>query len=179
MIRKIRENDIAACLGWYNYYIRESTATFETEELSLEAFRDRVMQVTQKYPWLVLEEEGQLVGYVYLSQFMPRSAYDWSADISLYLDPAKRGHGYGKQLMEAIIHTAEAEGYRNLISVVTSENTASVHLHGSFGFTRAGEYRNFGYKFGRWLSVTVFTLALNAEKEDISTPFSDKWKVTE
>ena len=100
MIRKIEQKDIPVCLEWYNRYIENSTATFETEQLSLAQFEERVRNVTRKYPWLILEEEGQPAGYVYLSPFMSRAAYDWTADVSVYVDPEKRGRGYGRVLLE-------------------------------------------------------------------------------
>jgi possible phosphinothricin acetyltransferase len=75
MIRKIEEKDIPVILNWCNWYIRNSTATFETEELTLDEFKQRVAFITEKYPWIILEEGGKPVGYAYYSDFNSRQAY--------------------------------------------------------------------------------------------------------
>lgn len=175
--RKIRREDIETCLNWYNYYIVNSTATFETEPLSLEEFTSRIEQITSKYPWIVMETEEGIVGYAYLSPFMTRSAYDWTAEVSLYLDQKQRYHGYGKLLFEEIIRIAKEEGYRNLISVITSENTPSISMHDALGFVKSGEYPAFGYKSGRWLGVSCYTKVINETVDVSGSPFSAKWSI--
>ena len=75
MIRSIEEKDIPVILDWYNWYIRNSTATFETEELTLIEFKQRVHKIIEKYPWIILEEDGKPVGYAYYSDFNSRQAY--------------------------------------------------------------------------------------------------------
>ena len=73
MIRSLKEEDIPLILSWYNWYIEHSEATFETEQLSLEEFRDRVHMIMKTYPWIILEEDGKPVGYAYLASFIPRA----------------------------------------------------------------------------------------------------------
>ena len=175
--RKIRREDIAVCLGWYNYYIENSTATFETEPLSLEEFTARVEQITSRYPWIVMETEEGIAGYAYLGPFIARSAYDWTAEISLYLDQKQRYHGYGKLLFEEIIRIAREEGFRSLISVITSENKPSIALHEDLGFVKSGEFPAFGYKFDKWLGVSCYTKEINENADVSHRPFSGKWSV--
>ena len=175
--RKIRREDIETCLNWYNYYIENSTATFETEPLSLQEFASRIEQITARYPWIVMETEEGIVGYAYLSPFMTRSAYDWTAEVSLYLDQKQRYHGYGKLLFEEIIRIAREEGYRNLISVITSENKPSMSMHDALGFVKSGEYPSFGFKFGRWLGVSCYTKVINDMVDGSHSPFSAKWSI--
>ena len=83
MIRPIEKNDIASCLAIYNQYIEKSTVTFETERLNLQQLTARVDAVTERYPWIVLEEEGEVLGYAYLDSFNPRAAYQWVCDLSI------------------------------------------------------------------------------------------------
>lgn len=135
--------------------------------------------VCEKYPWIVVEEDGILRGYAYLSQFIPRDASDRSADISVYLDPDARGKGIGTCLMKELLAIARREGYRSLISIVSSDNTASVRMHEALGFERSGEFRNFGYKFGRWVSVTCFTIALEQPDAVPLTAFSGRRRAGE
>ena len=153
MIRAIRDQDIPVCLSWYNWYISHTTITFEEEPLSFESFQLRVKQITSVYPWIVLEEEGSLKGYACLDMFNTRTAYRFSADVTVYLDPGERGKGYGTALMKTLEECAKQQNIHKLISLVTAGNTASQHLHESLGYRKAAVMEHVGYKFGSWLDV--------------------------
>lgn len=165
MIRSLEEKDIARCLEIYNWYILNSPATFETEPLSLSAFTDRVHGIQQKYPWLVLEEEGKIVGYTYLSAFNERAAYNWICDLAIYLDHTERGHGAGAKLMQAILALAREDGYHAMTSIITEGNTASEHIHEKFGFEKKMFLEKAGYKNGKWLGVSYYVKRLNDSME--------------
>lgn len=162
MIRMIAEADIPLILKWYNWYIENDTATFETEPLSLTEFTGRVHRIREKYPWIILEEEGKPVGYAYLASFIPRAAYDWTCDLAIYLDPEQRSKGYGTKLIQAILEIARKAGYVTIVSNITLGNRASEHLHEKNGFVRKGIMEDVGYKFGRWLSISWYEKKLNA-----------------
>lgn len=170
MIRMLVPSDISSCLKIYNWYIRCSTATFETEELSEEAFRSRVERITSRYPWIVLEEEGQIVGYAYLDAFHERRAYRFTCDLSIYLDHEKRGRGYGSQLMNEIIRIAVRDGYHEMVSLITEGNTASEAIHSRFGFERAGGLEGCGFKNDRWLGVSWYVRKLCPQQEHPAEP---------
>lgn len=89
------EADPARCLAIYNTYILHSTATFEEEPLTLAAFTARLRRITAQYPFLVAEENGLMLGYAYLDQYNDRSAYRYTADVSIYLDEAVTAKGIG------------------------------------------------------------------------------------
>ena len=163
--RRIEEKDIPVCLEWYNWYIRNSRATFETKELTLKEFADRVHRVTASYPWIILEDP-QPVGYAYLSAFNDRAAYDWTADVSIYLRHHAGHQGYGTALMNQLIQMAEQDGYKHLVSIVSEGNTASEHLHEDCGFEKAAFFRNFGYKHHQWIGVTYYVLTLSDQFEE-------------
>lgn len=169
MIRMLEEKDIQACLNIYNRYIRESSATFEIDELTFQQFQDRVHAVTERYPWIVLEEDGRIKGYAYLSAFHPRAAYLWTCDLSIYLDFEERGHGIGSKLMQAILNLAAKDGYVCIASLITEGNTASEHIHEKFGFEKIGFLAKTGYKNGKWYGVTYYLKQLN-EPEDVPVP---------
>lgn len=160
MIRMLREDDEFSFLWWYNWYITHSVATFETKPLTDREFLDRMHTIREKYPWIVLEDDKQRLGYAYLNSFSPRDAYQWTADVSIYLAPDKCGYGYGRQLMKALIDIARQDGYYNLVSIVTEGNEASMHLHESFGFEKKAFFPNFGYKAGAWHGVTYYVKKL-------------------
>ncbi len=159
-IRKIEERDAEQCLTWYNYYVLHTTISFEETPVRIEEFRDLICSVTESYPWIVLEADGQLKGYAYLSPFNTKSAYRFSADVTVYLDPSQRGMGYGTALMKALMEEAEKRGIRKLVSLVTVGNTASEHLHEALGFERSAVLHHIGCKFGTWLDLEYYTLDL-------------------
>lgn len=173
MIRMLQPEDIASCLAIYNWYIRSSTATFETEPLTEETFRKRTESVMGKYPWIVFEENGKVLGYAYLSPFHERSAYRFTCDISVYVDRHCTGTGCGSRLMEAILSLAEKDGYYLAVSLITEGNAASEALHEKYGFRKAGTLHDCGYKAGKWLGVSWYARNLRepggvpAETENI------------
>lgn len=156
MIRLLEEEDIAQCLTIYNWYIAHSVATFEETPLSIESFQQRVHRIQQTYPFLVLQEGNQIIGYAYLDAFSPRSAYRYTVDLSIYLSHDDRTKGYGSQLMEAILQKAKTCGYHNVVSIVTEGNIASQHIHEKFGFVKEGFLKKVGYKHAEWLGVTYY-----------------------
>ncbi len=170
MIRMIEEKDIQACLDLYNWYIENTTITFETNRLTLQEYTTRVETVRKKYPWIVLVEENQVVGFAYLAPFNEREAYDWTADVSIYLSATERGKGYGKKLMKELIYLAQVNGYRKLVSLITMGNEASEHIHTSFGFEKNAELKDVGYKFGDWLGVCIYTKEIQNLTNDMQKP---------
>lgn len=163
MIREIEEKDIPVILDWYNQYISNSIATFETEEISLEGFKQHVAFITEKYPWVILEENDKPVGYAYYSDFNSRQAYACTVDLAIYLDPNACHHGYGKTLMKEMIDIARKSGYKNIISLVTAGNIASEKLHERFGFMKKATFEDIGYKHNQWLAVSYYYLQLEGK----------------
>jgi len=165
VIRHICENDIPACLDLYNWYIDHSLATFETEPVTLAEFSERVDRMTEKYPWLVLEEDGEIKGYAYLGSFHERDAYRYTVDLSIYLKQTERGKGYGSRLMEAIIELAKQDGYHSMVSIITEGNLPSEAIHAKFGFEKMVVLPRLGYKFSQWIGVSYWLLKLNNTDE--------------
>ena len=160
MIRNIEEKDIPIILDWYNWYIKNSTATFETEELTLNEFKQRVHTIIEKDPWIILEENDKPVGYAYYSDFNSRQAYACTVDLAIYLDPNACHRGYGKTLMKEMIDIARKYGYKNIVSLVTTGNIASEKLHERFGFVKKATFEEIGYKHNQWLAVSYYYLQL-------------------
>lgn len=156
LIRAIRRKDTGACLAIYNPYITGSCITFEEVALTDEQFAQRVRDITQHYPFLVAEEDGRILGYAYLSAFHTRSAYRYTADLSIYLDRDCRRQGIGSRLYDAIEQQARAAGIRTIVSLITETNTDSLRFHERHGFRLVGCLEQVGYKFDRWLSVKYY-----------------------
>ena len=163
-IRPIEDRDIAACLAIYNYYIEHTTITFEEEPLSLADFSARVRRICGSYPYLVAEEGGTVVGYAYLDAYNERSAYRYTADLSIYLAHDCLSRGVGSALLAAIERLAEQQGLRNIVSIITEENARSLAFHERHGYREVGRLYKSGLKFGRWLDVAFYqkTLPQNA-----------------
>ena len=147
--------DAPALLSVYAQYIG-TPATFETALPSEAEFRARAAEISAFYPYLVLEEEGKIVGYAYAHRQMERAAYGWNAELSIYLDGAHLSRGLGKKLYSALLEICALQGIKTVYAGVTLPNPRSEALHGALGFHRLGVYRNTGFKNGAWHSVAWF-----------------------
>ncbi len=159
-IRVARQSDAAAVLKIYEPYITDTVVTFEYEVPTLAEFEQRMATIQRDLPWFVCASGATIVGYAYASHFRERKAYDWSVDLSVYVDSDWHGRGIGKALYECLIATLKLQGYYNAYGGITMPNEKSVKLHEKFGFREVANYEHVGYKHGRWLDVKWFGLAL-------------------
>ena len=162
MIRIATEADVPQMLAIYAPYILTTTYTFEYTVPSEEEFLRRFRDITARFPWLVWEEDGQILGYAYGSAPFERAAYSWCAEDSVYLRPEAQGRGIGKRLCRALEKILTYQGYRQVYAIITSENQTSLEFHKKLGYTPCGHFPKCGYKFGRWLEVTWLFLELSA-----------------
>ena len=159
-IRSICDADIDTCLQIYNYYIENTTVTFEETPLGADAFRERVHAISAHFPYLVALEDGVVIGYAYLDVFNSRSAYRYTADLSVYLAPSSCAHGTGTKLVDAVLGAGKAQGIRSVISIVTGENRVSARFHEKNGFSLVGTLHHVGYKHNKWLDVMYYQKTL-------------------
>ncbi len=153
IIRKAILDNLAAITEIYNQAILKTTATFDTEPKSLEEQKEWFENHSPKYPVLVAEEDGQVIGWASLSKWSDRCAYSDTAEISLYVSEKERGRGIGRELLEAIIKEGEKSGLHSIIARIAERNDMSIHLHRSVGFEHVGIMKEVGRKFGRLLDV--------------------------
>ncbi|MZI93629.1 GNAT family N-acetyltransferase [Vibrio sp. CAIM 722] len=166
-IRNVTATDITAIVDIYNQYILNTVITFEEEIVDEQIMEMRIDKVLQTgLPWLVVEENGKLLGYAYAHLWRERSAYRFSVEPSIYLDPAATGKGLGKAIYQALLVLLKQLGKRNVIGVVTLPNVASERLHESLGFKKVGEFEHVGYKHERWLSVGYYQLTFPEHLHD-------------
>lgn len=160
-IRLATVDDAEAILAVYAPYIRNTAITFEYEVPEIGAFRSRIADTLKRYPYLVAEEEGRIVGYAYAGPLGKRAAYQHSAEMSIYLDGACRRRGIGRQLYRELEERLLRQNVFAVYAGVTTtdrQNDAyvtdgSIRFHESMGYTWIGEYHLCGYKFGQWYSV--------------------------
>ena len=161
MIRIATCEDVPAILEIYAPYILTSTATFEYDVPCKKEFTQRFLSYTSRFPWLVWEEEGRILGYAYASAPFERAAFSWCAEPSIYLHPDAQGRGIGTKLYTALEEILKIQGYQRLLALITSENTASIAFHEKLGYRHCGQFPRCGYKFNRWLGLTWMEKTLN------------------
>ena len=169
MIRFVRADDSAALLRIYGEYI-DTPVTFECVLPSEQAFAERIAAISEEYPYLVCEAEGVIVGYAYAHRQREREAYQWNAELSVYLDRAYIRKGLGGRLYRILLDMLRVQGIRNVYASVTVPNQASERLHESMGFVRLGTYHSTGYKAGRWHDVAWFERAIAPYIDDPQPP---------
>ena len=175
MIRIATEADVPEILAIYAPYILTTTHTFEYEVPTEAAFLARFRTITERFPWLVWEEDGQILGYAYGSAPFERAAFRWTAEDSVYLRPEAEGKGIGARLCNVLEAILAYQGYRKIYAIITSENAHSLRFHRKLGYKTLAEFPECGFKFGRWLGVTW----LDKELKSVDSPssFPIEWSV--
>jgi phosphinothricin acetyltransferase len=161
-LRPATSGDLPALREIYAGHVLHGAASFEEVPPDPAEFEKRWRSITDLgLPYLVACEGARLLGYAYAGPYRPRSAYRFSVEDSVYLDPAVTGRGIGKLLLAAIIDAATIAGKRQMLAVIgDSANRASIALHASLGFTEVGTFRSVGFKFGRWVDTVLMQRAL-------------------
>ena len=160
MIRNIATKDIPQICSIYNYYVLHTNASFETEPLSQLDMENRVLEFTRDYPWLVVEQQGSVLGYCYASKWRPRAAYRYTIEVTVYLERHHLGKGFGKQLYQELFSQLKAMGIHSLIATIAIPNENSQALHESLGFKQVALFKDMGYKLDQWIDVGYWQLML-------------------
>ncbi|MEN6596122.1 MAG: N-acetyltransferase family protein [Clostridiaceae bacterium] len=155
-IRRARESDAEELLAIYAPYVTDTPVTFEYEVPSLAEFTGRIRSVSADYPYLVCERGGKIAGYAYAHRYKERAAYQWDAELSVYLEGGSRGRGLGKSFYTALMELLPLQNVKNVYGCVLCPNESSERLHDSLGFSRVGVFRSTGYKCGAWRDVVWF-----------------------
>lgn len=164
LIRRVEEADARAILDIYAPYVAETSISFEYEIPSLGEMASRIRELLPCYPYLAAVSEGQLVAYAYAGPHKSRAAYQWNAELSVYVDRNHRGRGTGRALYGALLEILARQNFVNIYGVVTTPNPASQRLHEFFGFNPAGRLRRSGYKEGAWHDIVIYEKSLAAEE---------------
>ena len=185
MIRIATEADVPEILAIYAPYIENTTVTFEYEVPSRKDFLARFRAVTAQFPWLVWEEDGKILGYAYGSAPFERAAYGWCAEDSVYLLPEARGRGIGRALCTALEKILFYQGYKRIYAIIATENQSSIAFHEKLGYRTCGDFRDAGFKFGRWVGIVWMDKRSNSVElpSNFPTPWSalmqDKQRISD
>lgn len=167
-IRVAKPEDAVELLEIYSYYVEETAISFETKVPSEEEFKERIEKTLKRFPYILALKAGEILGYAYLSPFIGRSAYDWSAETTIYLKRDMKRMGIGRKLYNIIELIAKEQNITNLYSCIgyTEKedeylNNNSTRFHEHMGYRLAGKFYNCGHKFNRWYSMIWMEKIIN------------------
>lgn len=156
-LRTAVPDDAAALLDIYAPYVRSTAITFEYEVPSVQEFQHRIQKTLERYPYIVAEQNGEVLGYAYAGAFKERAAYDWAVEVTIYVRQNAHKNGVGKLLYQALEDICSAQhitnlnaciGYPEIEDEYLTKNSAQFHEH--LGYHMVGMFHQCGYKFGRW-----------------------------
>ena len=173
IIRLATEDDAEAVGAIYAPFCAEgSHVSFEGEVPTVEEVRHRIGKTLARYPWLVVEDDGEVLGYAYAGPHRERAAYRWSVDVSVYIGEGRRRSGVGRGLYRSLFDVLRLQGFVNAYAGATLPNEGSVGLHRAIGFEEVGVYRRVGFKGGAWRDVVWWSLALRESPPDPPEPLT-------
>ncbi|WP_127792973.1 GNAT family N-acetyltransferase [Agromyces sp. LHK192] len=162
-IRTARAADLPAVREIYNYYVANSTVTFDEDAMTLREWKQKYAYLDKLgMPFLVAESpSGQLLGYALVAPWKTKRAYRFTVENSIYLGPAASGKGLGRALLGALIDRSKEAGLKEMIAVIADQGAdASIALHRGFGFVEIGRMGKVGFKFDRWLGTVMLQRSL-------------------
>ena len=175
-IRTASVSDAEELLGIYAPYVEKTAISFEWDVPAVSEFRRRIENTLKKYPYLVAEKDGEILGYAYTGPFVGRAAYDWAAEVSIYVKEDKRKTGVGRRLYQALEAVSQAQNILNLNACIGYPDEDDEHLtknsvqfHGHLGYEMVGKFHKCGYKFGRWYHM-VWMEKIIGVHEDVPAP---------
>jgi phosphinothricin acetyltransferase len=159
-IRLANEYDAEQIRAIYAPSVLESVISFELDVPPVSEIVHRLRITLDRFPWLVCENQGTVLGYAYAGPHESRAAYQWSVDVSVYIGSDVHRKGVGRGLYGSLLSLLKLQGFHRAFAGITLPNPGSVGLHESIGFERLGIYRDAGYKFGDWHDVGWWQLSL-------------------
>jgi L-amino acid N-acyltransferase YncA len=166
-IRLATEDDAGTIASIYAPYVLETAISFETVPPSENEMRSRLAAGSKAFPWLLCENEGDVLGYAYASRHRDRHAYRWAVDVAVYVDARNHRFGIGRGLYSSLLPMLQALGYHQAYAGIALPNQSSIGLHEAMGFKRLAVYPDVGFKLGRWHDVGWWLLTL---QEPVSEP---------
>lgn len=162
VLRPSKDEDIESIAAIYSYYVLHGTVSFETEPPDVAEMKTRRENLLkQRFPYLVAEHKGAVLGYAYAGPYRSRAAYRNTVENSIYVHPDATAQGIGKLLLSELLKECEALGLRQMIAIIGgSENIASIRLHESLGFRMIGTLQSVGFKKGQWIDTVLLQKAL-------------------
>ena len=158
IIRNVKLTDAPSIASIYNYYVENSVITFEEETITFQQMEKRIENISNNYPYLVIEDSNELIGYAYATRWKERSAYKYSAEVSIYLNHNRTGSGAGTMLFSKLLDELKQTQVHSLVGGIALPNDASIKLHEKFGFRKIAQFEQIGFKFNQWIDVGYWQL---------------------
>ena len=153
IIRSVQLADAKAIQAIYQPYVTETAITFEVDVPTVLEFERRITKTLARYPYLVAEVDGKVLGYAYASTYYARAAYDWTVELSIYISKEARGQGIGSALYDALEEELKARGYLRFLACIALPNEASIAMHEKRGYVQVAHFPKVGYKFEQWHDI--------------------------
>lgn len=161
MIRDVNLKDAKQIVEIYNHYVLNSIITFDELPFSEQDFIERIKTISSQYPFIVFEENHQILGYAYANMFRQKPAYNKTVETTIYLKHNMQGRHIGTQLYTELLKKLKDQNYHAIIGGLTLPNDASVRLHEKFGFKQVAHFKEVGFKFNTWLDVGFWELIMD------------------
>ena len=175
IIRAARVEEAERLLEIYGYYVEHTAITYEYDVPALADFRQRIAHTLEKYPYLVAERDGEIIGYAYAGAYHPRIAYSWDAEMTIYLDRGVHGKGVGHKMYQLLEDILAKQGIVKVIALITVPPTEeekniypSMYFHEKMGYHMIGCIEKSGYKFNRWYDTVLMDKMIGEPKEDMA-----------
>jgi L-amino acid N-acyltransferase YncA len=159
-VRPVELTDAEPITEIYGYYVKNTAITFEEDVPSPEAIRNRIQEITRRYPWFVHESNQTVDGFAYAATYKERESYRYTVELSLYVDRASVGQGIGTELFDHLISACKKTDAAVLIAGVALPNEQSLRLLDRYGFKRVGLFEKVGYKLDKWIDVGYWQLEI-------------------
>ena len=175
VIRMARVEDAERLLEIYGYYVEHTAITYEYDVPELADFGQRIAHTLERYPYLVAERDGEVIGYAYAGAYHPRIAYSWDAELTIYLDHTVRGNGIGQKMYQLLEDILAKQGIVKVIALITVPPTEeerniypSMYFHEKMSYHMIGCIEKSGYKFIRWYDTVLMDKMIGEPKEHMA-----------
>lgn len=145
----------------YDYYIVHSTATFHTEKITISELKESILVGHPRYKSFLIDYQGEISGYCYISQYKKRQAYDRTAEVTIYLKPEYAGKGIGKETIKRLENVARDSGICVLMGIISGDNEASIALFEKCGYEKCAHFKKVGEKFNQIIDVVAYQKIIN------------------
>jgi phosphinothricin acetyltransferase len=161
LVRPATNDDLVHVREIVNYYIEKTVFNFRTEPQSVDEWRNQWKRLHHRFPWLVATDD-RVVGVAYAAPWNDRAASQWTAESTVYVDPAAQRRGVGDALYTELLGRLRRQGFHSVVAVIALPNDPSVRLHERHGFERVGRLVDAGYKRGAWHDVGFWQCKLDS-----------------
>ncbi|MGL4327928.1 MAG: GNAT family N-acetyltransferase [Tannerellaceae bacterium] len=154
--KRLEKDDLSFVKQLYDYYITNSTVIFHLEPLTLEELEESIPINDDKYYSALILYNQLPIGFCYLSKFKPKKAFDITVEVTVYIKPDFQGKGIGQQTLQMIYQEALCSGFKNMVALITADNTPSIRLFEKNGYEKCAHIKHVAQKFDKMLDLTIY-----------------------